>query len=563
MAHFYRPAVLHSFHGYDRAALFADIGAGVTVGIIALPLAIGFGIASGVNPGQGLWTAIIAGFIISVLGGSRFQIGGPTGAFVPVLAGVVAVHGYQGLAVATMLAGLLLMVAGFFKLGALLRYIPYPVVAGFTSGIAVIIFLGQVPDFLGLAFKRPGDAPELVMEIGRHLTQLDWPTATVGAMGLLIVFLWPKVTRKVPAAIVAVLACAIVPRLLDWSVATIGTKFGGLPSGLPGLHFPNLSLETIRELMGSAFTIAALGAIESLLSATVADGMTDSRHDSNSELIGQGLANVVAPMFGGFAATGAIARTAANIRSGARSPLAGIIHAVVLLGFVLTAGPLAQHIPLAALAAVLMGVALRMAEWDTFKELWHSSRSEFWTLLTTFALTVVFDLTVGVSIGLAIAVVLFVRRMEDISHVRLLTPDSDTEFDGSLSLRGKTVPEGVVLFRFEGPLFFAAVEKLEAALRSHAGKPRLIVFRMRHVPVIDASALHSLEVAVEKMHRDGVHILLTAVQPQPMKVLLASGLAEVLGLANFCANIDEALERAGKLLSPDGRKSGTLPMGGR
>ena len=544
----FRPALLRSFRDYDRAALFADVGAGLTVGIIALPLAIGFGVASGVSPGQGLWTAIIAGFIISAFGGSRFQIGGPTGAFVPVLAGVVATHGYEGLAVATLLAGLLLVMAGLFKLGALLRYIPYPVVAGFTSGIAVIIFLAQVPEFLGLVFKRPGDAPELIVEIGKHLHQVDWHTSAISAMGLLIVLLWPKLSRRVPAAIVAVLACSLTAWLLEWPVATIGSRFGGLPSGLPGWHWPAISLEAVRSLMGSAFTIAALGAIESLLSATVADGMTDTRHDSNTELVAQGLANLAAPLVGGFAATGAIARTAANIRSGARSPVAGIVHAMVLLTFVLVAAPLAKFIPLAALAAVLMGVALRMAEWDTFKELWKGSRTEFWTLVTTFGLTVVFDLTVGVSVGLVIAVMLFVKRMEDISHVRLLTPDSDTEYDGALSLRGKTVPEGVVLFRFEGPLFFAAVEKLEAALRSHVGKPRLVIFRLRHVPAIDASALHSLEVAVEKMQRDGVRILLTAVQPQPMKALSESGLVEKLGLNNFCANIDEALERARGLL---------------
>jgi SulP family sulfate permease len=527
----------------------ADVGAGLTVGIIALPLAIGFGIASGVNPGQGLWTAIIAGFIIAAFGGSRFQIGGPTGAFVPVLAGVVATHGYEGLALATMLAGLLLLLAGAFKLGALLRYMPYPVVAGFTTGIAVIIFLGQVPDFLGLLFRRPGDAPELMMEIGRHAAQFEWHTAVVGAMGLLIIFGFPKVTRKVPAAIMAVVACTLLAALLHWPVATIGTKFGGLPPGLPGWHLPMFSLEAVRELMGSAFTIAALGAIESLLSATVADGMADTRHDSNAELIGQGLANLAAPLVGGIAATGAIARTAANIRSGARSPVAGMVHSLVLLGFVLVGAPLAKYIPLAALSAVLMGVAVRMAEWDTFKELWHGSRSEFWTLFTTFSLTVTFDLTVGVSVGLVIAVVLFVRRMEDISHVRLLTAESDTEYDGSLSLRGKHVPAGVVLFRFEGPLFFAAVEKLEAALRSHTGKPKIVVFRMRHVPVIDSSALHSLEVATEKMQRDGVRILLTAVQAQPMKMLFESGLVDRLGVENFCANIDEALLRAEEMLS--------------
>ena len=300
--------------------------------------------------------------------------------------------------------------------------------------------------------------------------------------------------------------------------------------------------------MGSALTIAALGGIESLLSAAVADGITDSKHDSNSELIGQGLANIVAPFFGGFAATGAIARTAANIRGGARSPLSGVVHALALLMFVLFAAPLASDIPLAALAAVLIGVAVRMAEWHTFVELWHSSRPDFAVCMTAFLLTVIFDLTVGVAVGLVIAVVLFVKRMEDVADVRLLTPDSDSELDGSNSLRGKTVPEGVVLFRFEGPLFFAAVEKLEVALRTHTGKPKVVIFRMRHVPSIDATALHSLEVTIEKMRRDGVHVLFTSVQPQPMKVLFKSGTADNIGLDNFCGSIDQALEHASRLI---------------
>lgn len=544
----YRPAFFSLFQNYDRASLAADVGAGLTVGVIALPLAVGFAIASGCEPAQGLWTAIIAGLIISLLGGSRFQIGGPTGAFVPVLAGIVATHGYQGLAVATMLAGVLLVLMGAFKLGGLLRYIPYPVVAGFTSGIAVIIFLGQVPDILGLTFARPAEAPELLWEIGKHLSQWHWQTALVGLTGLVIVFGLPRLFPRIPAAIVAVVVCTLLAHWLGGVVETIGSKFGGLPSGLPKWQLPSFSLNHLRELMGPALTIAALGAIESLLSATVADGMADTRHDSNAELIGQGIANVAAPLLGGFAATGAIARTAANIRSGARSPLAGVIHALVLLVFVLVAAPLASHIPLAGLAAVLMGVAMRMAEWDTFKELWHGPRSDFATLMTTFALTVIFDLTVGVAVGLVIGVVLFVKRMEGISHVRLLTPNTDTEYDGSLSLRGKTVPEGVVLFRFEGPLFFAAVEKLEAALRGFSGRPQIVVFRLRHVPAIDASALHSLEVALEKMRRDGVHVLFTAVQPQPMKVLFKSGFVDKAGLENFCADIDEALARATQLL---------------
>jgi SulP family sulfate permease len=311
--------------------------------------------------------------------------------------------------------------------------------------------------------------------------------------------------------------------------------------------------------MAPAFTIAALGGIESLLSATVADGMADTRHDSNQELIGQGMANLCAPLVGGFAVTGAIARTAANIRSGARTPMAGAIHALVLLVFVLAAAPVARHIPLAALAAVLMGVALRMAEWDTFGEVWRASRTDFGVMLTAFVLTVVFDLTIGVGAGLVMAAVLFLRRMEDITHIRLLTPESDTEFSGGNSIRGKQVPEGVILFRFEGPLFFAAAEKLEAALRSYGGKPRIIILRMRHVPMMDATGLKALEIAWEKMRRDGVRVLITAIQPQPMKVVYESGFADKIGIENFCANIDDALARSETVAServPQGERSG-------
>jgi len=544
----FHPVSLRIPQPYRREDFLADLGSGLTVGVIALPLAIGFGIASGCTPAQGLWTAIVGGLLISALGGSRFQIGGPTGAFVPVLAGVVAVHGYSGLAVATFLAGILLVLAGSFGLGELLRYIPYPVVAGFTTGIAVIIFLGQTPDFLGLSIVKPPEAPELVMELIHHAGATQWQAVATGALGLAIVLLFPNLTRRIPAAIVAVLVTTLLVALLKWPVATIGSKFGGLPSGLPGWHFPLLTLESVRALAGPAFTIAALGAIESLLSATVADGMSDTRHDPNSELIGQGIANMAVPLVGGFAATGAIARTAANIRSGARSSVSGIVHALVLLLFILVAAPLAKHIPLAGLAAILMGVAIRMAEWDTFGEVWRGSRSDFAALLATFLLTVLFDLTVGVAVGLMIAAVLFVRRMEGIAHVHPLTPENDPEADGSHSIRGKTIPEGVVLYRFEGPLFFAVVAKLEAALRAYSGRPRIIILRMRHVPAMDSSALHALEVAVEKMHRDSVRVILTAVQPQPMRVLTSSGLAAKLGDGNFCASSDEALDRAAELL---------------
>lgn len=537
--------------GYRGADFLSDLSAGLTVGIIALPLAIGFGIASGVTPGQGLWTAIVGGLLISLLGGSRHQIGGPTGAFVPVLAAVTAEHGYNGLALATMMAGTMLVLMGVFRLGALLKYIPFPVVAGFTSGIAVIIFLGQVPEFLGLTLPRTEHAPALLIEIVRHAREAHWHTAAIGGLALGIGIFWPKVTRKVPASLVAVVAATALATWLGWNdVATIQSKFGGIPSGLPGFHFPPVSLTLLRDLMAPAFTIAALGGIESLLSATVADGMADTRHDSNQELIGQGLANICVPLIGGFAVTGAIARTAANIRSGARTPIAGIVHALVLLVFVLVAAKVAARIPLAALSAVLIGVALRMGEWDTFGEMWRASRTDFGVLLAAFALTVIFDLTIGVGGGLVIAAVLFLRRMEGVTQIRLLTAENDNEAGGVNTVRGKDVPDGVVLFRFEGPLFFAAAEKLEFALRAHTGKPRIIILRMRHVPMMDATGMKALEVAWEKMHRDGVTVLVTAIQPQPMKVMLESGLADRIGIDNFCANIDDALNCARRILQP-------------
>ncbi len=549
----FRPAAWEFWRGYRREDFFKDLGAGVTVGLLALPLAIGFGIASGVTPAQGLWTAIVAGFLISVLGGSRFQIGGPTGAFVPVLAAVVLAHGYSGLALATMMAGVILLLMGALRMGALLRFIPYPVIAGFTSGIAIIILVAQLNEAFGLGLKMPEHIPQQLGLLAAHIGDVQWRTLVVTGLTLGIVYGWPRITGKIPAAIVAVVVTAILVQALGWPVDTIGTKFGGIPAGLPGWHVPEITLDRLRDLMGAAATIAALGAIESLLSAAVGDGMTDTRHDSNQELLGQGFANLIAPLFGGIAATGAIARTAASIRHGARGPVAGIVHAAVLLGIVLLAAPLAKYIPLATLSAILIVVALRMAEWHTFVELWRGPRTDFFVLVAAFALTVIFDLTIGVAGGMIMAVVLFVQRMEAMTHVKLLTPDSDLEMEGSNSLRGKAVPEGVVLFRLHGPFFFAVADKLEVALRGSGGRPRVVIFRMRQVPFMDASGLHAFEVAIEKMQRDGVAVLLTAVQGQPMKVMHASGLVERVGIDNFCANIDQALIRARHFLGSGAR----------
>lgn len=547
----FSPELLRSLRGYDRKALVADLASGLTVGVIALPLAIGFGIASGVEPGQGLWTAIVAGFLISALGGSRYQVGGPTGAFVPVLFGIVAHHGYNGLAVATMMAGVMLLVMGALKLGRLLKFIPYPVVAGFTSGIAVIIFTGQLNEFLGLGLKMPDHVPQQLAALFANASSVSWRAVVIGVVTLVIVYGWPRLSARIPSSIVAVVAATLLARFLGWDVSTIGSKFGGIPSGLPGWHFPRITLDVMRDLMAPAFTIAALGGIESLLSAMVADGMTDTRHDSNQELMGQGIANIVTPLVGGIAATGAIARTAANIRNGARTPMSGIVHSLVLLGVAMAAAPLARYVPLACLSAILITVAARMAEWDTFPEIWRGPKSDFGVLLAAFLLTVIFDLTVGVGVGLIMAVVMFVKRMEEITHIKLVTPDSEVEGTGSHSIAGKDVPAGVVLYRIEGPFFFAAAEKLEAALRASGGKPRAVIFRMRNVPAMDASGLHAFEVAIEKLHRDGVKIFLTAVQPQPMKVMFQSGLVDKLGLHKFCADIDEALAQARLRLQGD------------
>ena len=536
------PALLPALRQYRRADLFADLGAGVTVGIIALPLAIGFAIASGGTPQQGLWTGIIAGIVVGLFGGSRFQIAGPTGAFVPVLFSIVTRFGYDGLALATMMAGAMLVILGALKMGRLLKFFPYPVVAGFTSGIAVIIFCGQLNEFLGLGLKMPDHVPQQIAALASHIGAIRWQAVAIGALTLAVSGLWPRITKRVPASIVAVLAAALVAYFAGWPVATIGSKFGGIPAGLPGWHFPAVSLDAMRSLMGAAFTIAALGAIESLLSAMVADGMTDTRHNPNQELVAQGLANLLCPLVGGIAATGAIARTAANIRSGARSPVAGIVHALVLLLVALVAAPLVRFIPLAALSAVLLGVAFRMSEWHTFIELWRGPRADFGVLVTAFGLTVVFDLTIGVGAGMVMAVVLFMRQMEEVTHVRIVTPESEVEGAGSHSILGKDVPEGVILFRIEGPLFFAAAEKLERALNASGGVPKVVIFRMRNVPAMDASGLHAFEVAVDKLHRQKSKVYLTAVQPQPMKVMYESGFVDRLGMHKFCADTDHALQ---------------------
>jgi len=543
-----RPKIIDCLKGYNAALFMADMGAGVTVGIVALPLAIGFGIASGVTPGQGLWTAIIAGLVISLLGGSKVQIGGPTGAFVPILAGIVAVYGYAGLALATVMAGVFLVIMGLCKAGNLIKFIPYPVIAGFTSGIAVIIFAGQLKEFFGLTIKMPRHTPDQIWTVAMHIREANLMSVAMGALALVILIGWPKRWRAVPPSIIAV----IVPTVLVWAlklrVHTIGTEFGGIPAGLPRLQLPAISFQEIHDLMIPAMTIAMLGAIESLLSAMVADGMIGDRHDSNQELVAQGLANIACPLFGGIPATGAIARTATNIRSGGRTPVAGVIHSLTLLVVVLIAAPLATDIPLASLSAVLFVVSYKMGEWDNFPELARTTRSDFSVLLITFGFTVLFDLTVAVGVGMAIAIALFVKRMEEIAQVKLVTPETDPDMRVD-STQQRKIPEGVLVFRIEGPFFFGVAEKLDYALERSRAVPRVLIFRVRNVPAMDASGLRALEHVWEKFRRHNTQLVLSGVQPQPMKILLRSGLVDKIGLDNICANIDEALVRSRAILA--------------
>ncbi len=535
---------LRCLRDYNAQTFLADLAAGVTVGIVALPLAIGFGIASGVTPAQGLWTAIIAGFLVSALGGSKVQIGGPTGAFVPILAAIVAQYGYDGLALATIIAGMVLFAMGALKLGNLIKFIPYPVVAGFTSGIAVIIFIGQLKEFLGLRVAMPLHTIHQLATLAQHIFETHAPTVALGALALALSFFWPKKWRAIPPSIVAIVVPTVLIALLHpQGVQTIGTKFGGIPQTFPALHLPVVTFARVQELMMPALTIAMLGAIESLLSAIVADGMIESHHDSNQELIGQGIANFLCPWFGGISATGAIARTATNVRSGAKTSVAGMIHALTLLVVVLIAAPLAKFIPLAALSAVLFGVAYRMGEWDNFVTLARGPRSDYLVLLITFLLTVTFDLTIAVGVGMLLAGALFVRQMEEITHIKLVTDQKDVSL-GSDSIHDKNVPEGVVVYRIEGPFFFGVAEKLELALTGARAIPRIVILRMRNVPAVDATGLRALEIMLERFHRKGTQLILSGVQAQPMKVFFESGFVDKIGLDNICANIDASLARS-------------------
>jgi SulP family sulfate permease len=527
----------------------SDLAAGLTVGVVALPLAMAFAIASGVPPQAGIFTAVIAGFIISALGGTSVCIGGPTGAFIVILYGIYAKYGAENLAICTIMAGVILFIMGFARLGSMIKFIPYPVTMGFTSGIAVLIFSTQIKDFLGLTVdKVPSEFVEKMKVLFEHLGTVHWLTLALAAASLAIIIFWPKGwQRRVPGSIVALVVGTVAAIVLKLPVETIGSRFGDIPQSLPALHLPTFAWDNVQHLIQPATTIALLAAIESLLCAVVADGMIDDRHDSNQELMAQGLANIVSPLFGGIAATGAIARTATNVKSGGRTPIAGIIHAITLLVIILAAAPFAKFIPLATLSAVLVNVALNMGEWHNFARLPKWPRSDAVVFLTAFSLTVIVDLTVAVEIGIVLAAVIFIKRVSETSQITAV--DEATETEGSHhSLVGKQIPDRVMVYRMFGAFFFGAADKLESALRREKREPDVLILRMRKVMAIDATGLNALEDLYERLRRKGKHLVLSAPHTQPLFVMENAGFLDRIGRDNVCPHIDAALERSRVIL---------------
>lgn len=540
--------------GYTKKQGAADLVAGVIVGIVALPLAIAFAIASGVKPEQGLYTAIIAGLVIGALGGSRAQISGPTGAFIVIIYGIVQQYGYDGLAVATIIAGFILIVMGVMRMGAFLKFIPFPVTVGFTTGIALIIFSGQIRDFFGLKMTNvPADFVEKWAAYFHHFTTVSWQALVVGALSLLIVFLWPRVTPRIPGSLIAIIVATVAVRWLDLNVETIGSRFGGVPNMLPAPHFPHLTWGLITKMFSPAITIALLAAIESLLAAVVADGMMGARHRSNMELIAQGVANIISPVFQGIPATGAIARTATNIKSGGRTPFAAIIHAITLLLIMLFFGRWAALIPMPALAAILIFVAYNMSEYHAFLKLLRSPKSDVAVLLVTFFLTVLIDLTVAIQVGVVLAAFLFMKRMSEVAQVNSITDDvkeEEEEEDNPRAISKRVIPPGVEVFEVFGSLFFGAIERFKDAMRRVGKAPKVLIIRMRMVPAVDATGLQALEDALERTRREGGTLMLTGVAEQPLRAMEQSGFLKRLGRENVMENIDEALRRAREILEP-------------
>jgi len=551
----FKPKLWDSIKTYTKEKFFGDLMSGIIVGIVALPLAIAFGIASGVSPEKGIITAIIGGFVVSFLGGSSVQIGGPTGAFIVIVYGIIQNFGIEGLTVATLLAGIFLVLMGLLRLGTVIKFIPYPIIVGFTSGIALTIFTTQVKDLFGMTIdKMPGDFVSKWVVYAQHLGNVSWISLLVGLLSIALIVLTPRVSKKIPGSLVAIVVMTVAAYFLReycgiTGLETIGDRFE-INAALPAPARISLNLETVHLLLPSAFTIAMLGAIESLLSATVADGVTGDRHRSNTELIAQGAANIIVPVFGGIPVTGAIARTMTNINNGGTTPVAGLIHAAVLLLILLFLGPLTRHIPMACLAGVLVVVSYNMSEWRTFRSLLKNPAHDVMVLLVTFFLTVIFDLTIAIEIGLLLAMVLFMRRMMETTQVSVSTDRLDLSADSEIRHDDEVlkIPSGVEVYEIDGPFFFGVANKFDECMKQLSTKPRIRIIRMRKVPFIDSTGLHNLESLCRLSQREHIHIILSGVNDQVRAMIMKSRMDERIGRENICGDIHEALARAADTL---------------
>lgn len=561
----FKPELFNSLKNYNTKTFFNDLIAGIIVGIVALPLAIAFAIASGVGPERGLFTAIVAGFCISFFGGSRVQIGGPTGAFAVIVFGVVQKFGYSGLVIATIMAGIMLILLGVFKMGGLVKFIPYTIITGFTAGIAVTIAAGQIGDFLGLVpdfstpitffskayDKMPGDFLGKIVVYIKSIQTINWYSFGMATICLIVIFLWPKLTKKIPGSLVVIILATVIDLIikntLGWETATIGSRYGSIPSSLPAPQIPSFNIELIKELFPTAISIAVLAAIESLLSAVVADGMIGTQHDSDTELIAQGIANIASPIFGGIPATGAIARTATNIKNGGKTPVAGIIHAIVLLLIMMLLGQLAVYIPMAALSAVLVSVAWNMAGIPSVRALLKGQKSDICVLVITFLITVFIDLTVAIEVGLGFAAFFFIKKMIDVSEVQssreTLVGGITTSSNDELS----QIPHGVLIYRIDGPLFFGTVRKFELAIEKAKIDCKAIILQMENMIYLDAGGIKALEQFKSACDRKKITIIISGIHTQPYLLLEKMGTAELIGRENIKPNLDESFARANKL----------------
>ena len=549
----FKPKIFDTLKNYNRQQFGKDVMAGLIVGIVALPLAIAFAIASGVSPEKGLYTAVIAGFIISAMGGSRVQIGGPTGAFIVIVYGIVQIHGVNGLIIATFMAGVMLIIMGFARLGSVIKFIPHPLIIGFTSGIAILIFSSQMKDFFGL---KMGAVPADFLDKWKSYVESFWSVnnyaVLIAAATVVIILLWPKLTHKIPGSLIAILVTTAAMQMLHLPIDTIGSRFGSIPSSLPMPVMPHIDFATVKNLIQPAFTIALLGGIESLLSAVVSDGMIGGNHKSNMELIAQGTANIFSSIFGGIPATGAIARTATNVKNGGRTPVAGIVHAITLLLIMLFVGKWAALIPMATLAGILVVVAYNMSEWESFVSVFKGPRSDVAVLITTFLLTVLVDLTVAIEIGMVLAVFLFMRKMIKFSDVSILTKDIDDNGNAKdkEAIGNFTIPESVEVFEITGPLFFGAAYKFKDAMRFIEKPPKVLIIRMRQVPIIDATGIRTLEEVFKESKHRGTKLILSEVHSkQVMKELQDARLLFAIGKGNVTNTFSKSLERSRMILN--------------